>query len=121
MKPFSQMTRSTQRMIVGSLIGQTARLTLRDGGEYFIEVIGLATPTGEPNRFQSRLIARSYFSGDMLVTNLAEIAELAPKERPITDPKHPDYEDPGRKVTPLVARAGWPKTPTRSSDPWQQP
>jgi hypothetical protein len=101
-KPFRLMTRSTQRMIVGSLIGQTAELELKNGLMFFCEPRGLASPALEIGKgFESLLVFSHYFSGDLYVVGLREISTLEPKERPITDPQHPDYEDPGRKVEPI--------------------
>ncbi len=107
MTPFRSMTKSTQQMIVGSLIGQTANLDLRSGEVIFVEVRGLATEarhyvTGTALR--TRLVASDYYTGDLLICPLNEIETLRPRERPITDPQHPDYEDPGVKVTPIKKR-----------------
>ena len=103
-KPFKDMTLSTQRMVVASLIGQPATLTLKDGAEHFVIIRGCATPVEEMNRFQSRLIAADYYSGDLLVSNMRSIATLEPRQRPITDPEHPDYEEQKRVVRPLPRR-----------------
>lgn len=107
-KSFAELSYSTQRMIVASLIDKRAALELKDGRGLSIEIRGCATEIGREGKdssFQSDLVAADFVTGDLMVIRLRDIASLQEQELPITDRRHPDWEDPGRVVRPAKKRA----------------
>lgn len=101
--PFAHMTTSTQRMKIGGLRGKLVDLTY-SGERMVVEIEGLATDADDRSRFDQILVAREFYSQDRQTFRLRRIDDLQEREYPITDPRHPEYEDPGRIVRPAAKR-----------------
>lgn len=99
-KPFGALTPSQQRMVAAGKIGRLCDLVGKgEPAPIAVEVIGLGTPLiGYPEALRSVLIVKHYYSEDLLTIPLSQISRLDQRDWPISDHRHPEWEDPGRIV-----------------------
>lgn len=102
-----QYSRAQLRMLLQSLIGQRVRIAHTSPALLpdVIEVLGVAVEaTGDRDRATTIVGRMCDEDNRYVVLPLASVRSTEPLEWYITDPRHPDYEEPVMVVRPTGAK-----------------
>lgn len=102
MPTFASLSPSQRRMVAAGKIDKLCTLIVKGSADpLIVEVIGLATPADAyPDLLRSNLVARHYYAQDLLTLPLTLIERLEERPWPVSDHRHPDWQEPGRIVRP---------------------
>lgn len=98
-------TPAQRRLFLTSLRGKLAELTISNEPERLLgEVVDLAYGADSWRQSPTLLIVRHYAESRLVVIPIKGIEAAEQREWPVTDPRHPDYQQERQVVRPLPRR-----------------